>query len=215
MPPAPSTGPLPSLGVVILGAGASERMGRPKLLLPWGGGTVVARLIAQWRALAAAQIVVVCRPDDAALLAELAALGLPAADRIVNPAPRRGMFSSIQCAASWTGWRPELEVWAIVLGDQPHLRPETLETLRRFQAGHPGAICQPCQAGRAGHPVLLPRRQFMALAGGPWEQLKDFLKQNQAGTVKCPVEDPGLSLDMDTPQEYQQLQTKIVAHEKR
>ena len=37
------------LGVIILAAGASERMGRPKLLLPWGKSTVLAHLLAQWR----------------------------------------------------------------------------------------------------------------------------------------------------------------------
>ena len=39
------------LGVVILGAGASARMGEPKLLLPWRGTTVIGHLISQWREL--------------------------------------------------------------------------------------------------------------------------------------------------------------------
>ena len=52
----------PPFGVVILGAGASSRMGRPKLLLPWGDTSIIGHLIEQWRALAAAQIAVVRRP---------------------------------------------------------------------------------------------------------------------------------------------------------
>ena len=43
-------------GVIILGAGASSRMGRPKLLLPWRGTTVIGHIIYQWRELGAAQI---------------------------------------------------------------------------------------------------------------------------------------------------------------
>ncbi len=53
---------MPPLGVVILGAGASSRMGRPKLLLPWGATTIVGHLLEQWQTLGAAQIAVVRRP---------------------------------------------------------------------------------------------------------------------------------------------------------
>ena len=94
-----------ALGVVILGAGASSRMGRPKLLLPWRGTTVIGAILRQWRELGAAQIAVVLRPGDAPLAAELDRLDFPRADRIENPQPERGMFSSIVCAANWPGWQ--------------------------------------------------------------------------------------------------------------
>src|SRR5438874_1514761 len=38
-------------GVIILAAGRSRRMGRPKMLLPWGNTTVLGHLVAQWQAL--------------------------------------------------------------------------------------------------------------------------------------------------------------------
>ena len=108
------------LGVVLLAAGRSTRMGKPKLLLPWGRTSVLGHLIKQWKALGAKQIAVVCAPDDGAMRVELDRLGFPVQDRIINPAPDRGMFSSIQCAAQWSGWQAALTHWAIVLGDQPH-----------------------------------------------------------------------------------------------
>ena len=64
--------------------------------------------------------------------AELDRLNFPVRDRIENPQPERGMFSSILCAAHWHGWRREIASWAIVLGDQPHLRTETLRVLLEF-----------------------------------------------------------------------------------
>src|SRR5208283_4064841 len=78
-------------GVVILGAGASSRMGQPKLLLPWRDTTVLGAILRQWRELGAAQIAVVHRPNDAPLAAELGRLDFPAHDRIENPQPERGM----------------------------------------------------------------------------------------------------------------------------
>ena len=193
------------LGVVILGAGASARMGRPKLLLSWRGTTVIGQLLSQWRELGAGQIAVVLRADDHALAAELDRLDFSKSDRIENPQPERGMFSSIVCAANWNGWRQEISSWAVVLGDQPHLQTETLRQLLAFTSQNKEAICQPASGGRAEHPVILPQRAFVELKNSGAATLKDFLKQNSGRSVQCPVADPGLSLDMDTPEDYKRL----------
>src|ERR1039457_300895 len=136
-----------SVAAVILGAGRSARMGQPKLLLPWGGTTVLGHLIEQWQALGAKQIAVVCAPGDLAVRTELDRLGLPEANRIYNPAPARGMFSSIQCAARWPGWQEGLTHWAIVLGDQPHLKLQTLQRVVDLSAARPDLVCQPARHG--------------------------------------------------------------------
>ena len=195
----------PQLGVVILGAGASARMGQPKLLLPWRGTTVIGQLLAQWRELGAGQIAVVLRANDAALASELDRLDFPKTERIENPQPERGMFVSIICAANWNGWRQEISNWAIVLGDQPHLRAETLRQLLEFSAQNPAVICQPVFGGHTRHPVILPRWAFVELKATGADTLKTFLKQNSGRSVQCSVADAGLSLDMDTPEDYKRL----------
>jgi len=194
-------------GVVILGAGASSRMGRPKLLLPWKDTTIVGHLIRQWRELGAGQIAVVHRPDDTPLFSELDRLDFPAQDRIANPQPERGMFSSIVCAADWSGWRSEIGAWAIVLGDQPHLHLETLRQLLQFHFANADAVCQLEFDGHARHPVLLPRRAFKELKVSQAETLKDFLKRTSVRSVQCSVDEPGLALDMDTPEDYKRAST--------
>jgi len=194
------------LGVVILGAGASSRMGRPKLLLPWGDTTVIGHLLRLWRKLGAAQIGIVLRPQDAPLAAELDRLGYPHANRIENPQPERGMFSSIQCAARWPGWQEEIATWAIVLGDQPHLRLATLRQLLEFQFANTDAVCQLEFAGHGRHPVLLPRQAFRELKVSPAETLKDFLNQTSVRCLRCSADDPGLALDLDTPENFQRAQ---------
>ena len=195
-----------SLGVVILGAGASSRMGRPKLLLPWRETTVVGCLFQQWRELGAAQIGIVLRPQDASLADELDRLGFPRTDRIENPQPERGMFSSILCAAAWPGWRDDIATWAIVLGDQPHLRSETLRLLLEFHFANADAVCQLEFDGHARHPVLLPRPAVTELKASSGGTLKDFLKQTSVRCLRCPVADPGLAVDLDTPEDYQRAQ---------
>jgi molybdenum cofactor cytidylyltransferase len=192
-------------GVIILGAGASSRMGRPKLLLPWRGTTVIGHLLAQWRELGAAQIAVVLRASDAALAAELDRLNFSKTDRLENPQPERGMFSSIVCAANWSGWQEDVLQWAIVLGDQPHLRSASLRRLLEFSAQNQDAICQPEFDGRTRHPVILPRAALEQLKNSGAANLKEFLQLSVSPRVPCPVTDPGLSLDMDTPEDYKRL----------
>ncbi|HZT23842.1 MAG TPA: nucleotidyltransferase family protein [Verrucomicrobiae bacterium] len=191
------------LGVVVLGAGASTRMGRSKLLLPWRGTTVIGHILDQWRRLGAGQIAVVCRPNDPALFGELDRLQLPAQNRIENPQPDRGMFSSIQCAANWEGWQHGLVGWVIVLGDQPHLRLETLEILVQTFGQAPEAICQPEFGGCGRHPVILSRAAFAGLRDSRAETLKQFLNQMAWPLNKCSIPDPGLALDLDSPEDYE------------
>src|SRR5512144_1283909 len=69
--PSSSTRSSLSLAAVILGAGRSRRMGTPKLLLPWGGDSILGHLIQQWRTLAAAQVTVVVSSEGVEIAHEL------------------------------------------------------------------------------------------------------------------------------------------------
>lgn len=188
------------LGVIILAAGRSRRMGRPKLLLPWGQTSILGHLIGQWRTTGARQIAVVVAAEDQLIGNELDRLSLSRENRILNPEPERGMFSSIICAAQWAGWSDCLTHWVIVLGDQPHLRQETLGKLVDFASKHPGEICQPSFKQRLRHPVVLPKPAFLDLTATQASTLKEFLAHYE--TMNCPSEDPGLDLDIDQPADY-------------
>ena len=188
---------------VILAAGASSRMGRPKMLLPWGHTTIIGHLLQQWQQLGAQSVAVVCAGASVGLANELDRLGLPLTGRIFNPAPERGMFSSIQCAARWQGWKPELTHWILVLGDQPHLRFKTLRTLLDFAAAHPDHVCQPSRQGRPRHPVSLPRSEFQSLAETSAPDLRSYLQNSAAVVARCELDDPGLEIDIDRPADYE------------
>ena len=195
-----SAKPAIALGAVILGAGRSSRMGQPKLLLPWGETTVLGHLARQWSELGARQVAVVTAAADAALETELQRLNFPSENRIRNHAPERGMFSSIQCAAQWPGWSSTLTHWAILLGDQPHLRVGTLQSVITFAAMHPDQAVQPARNGRPRHPVLLPKALFRELAASTAPDLKEFLSRHESALCECG--DPGLDLDIDRPEDY-------------
>jgi len=173
--------------------------------LPWEETTIIGHLISQWQQLDATQIAIVIRPNDTALLEELKRLNFPQQNCIENSQPERGMFSSIICAANWNGWNAEISHFAIALGDQPHLQMKTLQTLLKFVRQHPANICQPACGGKTGHPVILPRDIFDGLQCTQAGTLKDFLKHFSARSVQCVINDSGVTLDLDTPEDYNRV----------
>ena len=197
-----------SLGVVLLAAGASVRMRQPKMLLPWGGSTVIGSLIHTWTGLGSQQIAVVCAPGSP-VDAELNRLGFPDRQRIYNLRPENGMFSSITCAAQWAGWEPGLTHFAIVLGDQPHLAGETLRQLIALASDRPGKICQPYRAGSPRHPVLIPAPLFRLIPESGSSTLKEFLALNAASRAGFESEDEGLDLDLDRMDDYEEAKRRF------
>ena len=199
------------LGVVLLAAGASSRMGRPKLLLPWQGTTVLGHLLDQWAMLEPAFLAVVCAADNTALHTGLDHLNFPAAQRILNVHPELGMFSSVQIASAWPHWPANLTHIAVALGDQPQVRLETLRQHRQFAATHPDAVTQPARAGRGRHPVYLPTSLFAAIASTTAEHLKQFLFTSGTRIELWESEDAGLDLDLDIPADYERALRLVTA----
>ncbi|MGI8604390.1 MAG: nucleotidyltransferase family protein [Verrucomicrobiales bacterium] len=194
-------------GVIILAAGASRRMGKAKMLLPWERTTVLGHVIALGRQLPRPQVTVVIAAGATDILVELRRVRLPASAQIINPNPSRGMFSSVRCAAQWEGWRPHLTHWMIMLGDQPHLQPRTVRLLGKFAAEHPQSICQPARRSRPRHPVVLPAAAFRDLAASAHPTLRHFLNAHANEVKLLEIDDPAVDSDLDTPEDYQRLIT--------
>jgi molybdenum cofactor cytidylyltransferase len=175
-------------------------MGQPKLLLPWGRNSILGHLCQLWATAGARQIAVVCAPGDASIRAEAVRLGFPSGNLIENPTPEIGMFSSVQCGVRWPDWGQEISHWAIVLGDQPHLRLDTLTRLLGFAGKNPDQVCQPSYHGRLAHPVILPKALFGMLGTAKVNTLKEFLAAHEV--ARFISEDAGLALDIDRPEDY-------------
>ncbi len=171
-------------------------MGQPKLLLPWGDETIVGHSVRQWRAAGAASIAAVVAADDIGVINEVRKSG---AFHIANPDPDCGMFSSVLCAAEWPGWDVTLTHWIVSLGDQPHLRGTTIRQLIGAVQTDAASIWQPAYGGRRRHPVVLPKSSFVALRDTTAPNLKAFLGSSATERKSVEIDDPGLEIDIDTP----------------
>ncbi len=190
-------------GAIILGAGASSRMGQPKLLLPWGTTSIVGHLLSVWRSVGASRLAVVCAPPPHPLHTELDRLGFSRKDRIINPSPENGMFSSIQIAALWSGWDSSLSHFAFALGDQPQIPATMIKSLLDQASLNPEAICQPSFRGRPKHPVIMPRAALLELANTTQPTFRDFLANTRVPPSLMNVDDHLVTIDMDSPNDYE------------
>ena len=204
-----------AFGVVILAAGASTRMGRCKLLLPWGEKTILTHLLDQWRHAGAAQIAPVIDPSNQLLREALAQAGFSPSNWIENASPQLGMFSSLRKASGWPDWHSTLKHFAICLGDQPHVQMSTLRLLLDAARKNPTRICQPALHGSAGHPIVFPANNFRELAQRNVPNLRAYVRTHEALRLRMPVEDPAVSEDLNTPEDYARLKPKEWAESDR
>jgi CTP:molybdopterin cytidylyltransferase MocA len=171
-------------------------MGREKILLPFGGWTVLERVLTTLAAAGVAERVVVLRPD----LPEAAELARQSGARVlVNPHPEEEMLVSIRMGIAELS--SAVEAFYVWPADHPAVAVETLDLLAR--EGGPGRVALPVHAGRRGHPALVGAeliRDIVAIPLG--EGLRHLWRTRPHILVEVPVEDRGVLLDLDTPEDY-------------
>ena len=142
---------------LVLAAGGSSRLGRPKQLLPYRGATLLGSVLATARACGFDQLLVTlggAAPDVRA------GVDLSGADVVVNDAYGSGCSSSI--AAATSALDPRCDVLVLLLGDQPGVTPASVRALLDGRGAAPLAVCR-YDDGR-GHPFAFAASAFGELA---------------------------------------------------
>jgi molybdenum cofactor cytidylyltransferase len=181
---------------LVLGAGGSTRLGRPKQLLPYGGRPLLEHTLATARDCGFDQIVV---PIGGAADDVRKRVDFTGADVVVNYAYGEGCSSSIAAALDAVNQR--CDVLVLLLGDQPGVTPDMVRALLDARGDAPLAVCR-YDDGR-GHPIAFARSVFPQLADlhgdkGVWRLLDELA----GDVVDVPIAG-NVPLDVDTPEDYQ------------
>jgi molybdenum cofactor cytidylyltransferase len=192
---------------LIPAAGKSSRMGRPKLALPLGDRSVLEWVLEAMRQAGIADTLVVVAPqgEDLAALAEKANAHVL---RLAEDTP--DMQATVLQGLEWlqTHFHPVSDdYWLLVPADHPTLNPAVVTELLKARAEHPTqSIFIPTHGGRRGHPALISWEHVAGLRlWPPGQGLNRFLRQHAEQTCECPMADPEILCDLDTPVDYQRL----------
>ncbi len=189
---------------LVLGAGGSKRLGRPKQLLPYGEGTLLGHVAGVAGACRFDQTIVAIGGSAADVRA---GVDLAGAEVVVNDAYGAGCSSSI--AAALAAVDPGCDVMVLMLGDQPGVTAETVRELLAGRGDAPLAVCRYDDGD--GHPIAFARSVFADLADlhgdkGVWR----LLDRRAAEVVRVPIAG-SIPRDVDTPEDYRAVLDALAA----
>ncbi len=188
-----------SVAAIVLAAGESSRMGRPKPLLPLNGTTFLGHLLDQIRASRVDRTVVVLghRPEQVMeAMPEVRPLA------VINERYQLGQLSSLIVGLATVG--DDADAVLLCLADQPFVTAELIdELIEGYEATHL-PIVVPVHAGRRGHPVLFASPVFGELRAAPLDQgARVVVRAHAEEILEIATDEPGVLADVDTPEEYE------------
>lgn len=143
-------------------------------------------------------VIVVIRPGAADVLDAIRGFPVRLA---VNDRPGSDMAASVR--AGLEAMNPGPRGILVCLSDYPLVKPSTLAAMKQEHLAGPDAIVIPTHRGRKGHPTLFPRSALAEIATLP--TLRDIIRRHRDLIVHLEVDDEGILLDMDTPEDYRRI----------
>jgi molybdenum cofactor cytidylyltransferase len=188
---------------VVLAAGLSTRMGRPKPLLSLPDGeTFVTRIVRSFLEAGVDDVVVVLGHEADAVAAKLIESGV-AARFVINEAYETGQLSSVLRGLNAID-RPGVRAMLLTLVDVPLVSPATIRAVvDRYKTTH-APIVRPVRGDEHGHPVLIDRSLFSLLrTADPALGAKPIVREHVSAAGNVAVDDAGAFFDIDTPAAYE------------
>jgi len=188
---------------VILSAGESSRMGRPKALLPIDGVRFIERIVATLKSTRVDEIITVLGHNAEEMRQKVSDLPVKI---VVNQDYKQGQLSSLIAAIrSIESGENHHRVDAILvhLVDHPYINVDLVNLMiDRFYETKP-LIVVPRYRRRRGHPVIFSRALFAELLAAPLDQgAKTVVHAHRDQTLEIDTDDAGVTVDIDTPEEY-------------
>lgn len=195
-----------SLAALVLAAGESERMGRPKPLLEISGEPFLERIVRTLGQLDGLDVRFVVLGHQAAAVRR--GSDLQGALAFTFRGYRQGMLASLRAGARQVlRGLPDLEALLLVLVDQPMVEAETYAALlNAFQPEHDDVVLA-SYGGEHGHPIVLAR-PFLdrLLADTESRTLAAFIDAHAARRRYLDCDDPAVVQNVNTPEAYESLQ---------
>jgi molybdenum cofactor cytidylyltransferase len=197
------------ISAVVLAAGLSTRMGRPKLILPWGATTVIGQVLTTLAQTLVSEIVVVTGGARKEVEAAVEQGQWEVARTIFNPRYTEDhMLISLQTGIMALGG--QVDAMLVVLGDQPQIEVDVVRQLMDTYQTEGYPLIVPSFGMRRGHPWVVARALWSDLLSAPaGTTMRDFLQAHTRQITYLPVSSPSILSDLDTPEDYGREKTSF------
>lgn len=186
---------------MILAAGQSSRLGRPKQLLDLDGQPLLTHVLRNAAASDLDEVVLVLGHRAAEIAGAVGAWGQRT---VVNPDFAAGQSTSLRTGLG--ALDPRAEAVLFLLGDQPRVTPEIINALLAAYRATGRAIVQPLYGGQPGNPVLFARPLFPELAAVTGDQgARAIVRAHAADVGRVSVSGGPPPRDVDTAADYAAL----------
>jgi molybdenum cofactor cytidylyltransferase len=178
-------------------------MGRPKALLPIEGVRFIERIVTTLQSTRVEKIVVVLGHNAEEMRRKIADLPV---EVVVNPDYKQGQLSSLLAAIraiEASRDAPNVEGILVHLVDHPFIEAALVNLMiERFYETRKWIVV-PRYRDRRGHPVLFSKMLFAEFLRTPVDQgAKAVVHAHRQETLEVVTEDSGVTIDIDTPEEY-------------
>jgi molybdenum cofactor cytidylyltransferase len=196
--------PETAVAAVVLAAGLSRRMGRPKLLEDLDGEPVIRRTASEVLRAGLEPVVGVVGPDHHAAFRD--ALHDLEVRIVTNPSPESGQSSSLRVGLE--ALPASTAAALIVLGDQPQLPPEVIPRLLHTFRESGASIAAPRYSDGRGNPVLFRSGLFAELTALTGDQgARSVIDRDQSRVCLVAFDRP-MPADIDTPEDLAALRNR-------
>ena len=201
------------LAAIILAAGDSTRMGRPKALLPDPDGRpFVARVVRTFADARVRDVIIVTGSQHIGIVGAIAADNPPVAPVFaINSQPSLGQLVSLHVGLA-AATKLDVDGVLVTPVDVPMVRPSTVRELIRVWERTRAPIVRPAVGERHGHPVLFDCAVFDDLRAAPLASgARTVVHAWGDRLVNVAVDDEGCLFDIDTPADYDAIGGKTRA----
>ena len=186
------------VSAILLAAGESKRMGKPKLLMPFGRSTILEQTVDNLLNSKVSEVIVVLGYKAEEAMPKITAKPVKIA---INPVYHQGMSTSIIAGLNLIDDRGEAVM--LVLADQPFVDSKIINELVQQFYAHKKGIVIPTYQGRRGHPIIFTikyKTELLGLKGDTGG--RQIIEKHPDDILEVAVDSPGINIDIDTISDY-------------
>jgi molybdenum cofactor cytidylyltransferase len=187
------------VSAILLAAGESKRMGKPKQLMPLGKITILEQTIDNLVNSRLDEVIVVLGHKADEIMDKIAIKPIKIA---INPSYYQGVSTSIVTGLNLVDSKAQAVMLA--LADQPFVDSQTINRLIEEFSNHSKGIVIPAYQGKRGNPVIFSikyKEELLGLKGDIGG--RQIIKQHPDDILEVAVSSEGISIDIDTTSDYQ------------